>query len=497
MDSTPVTCAVGDLGSNTFHLMIATVSGPRINIIDRIREPVRLAAGFDEYGALNEEAQERAFRCMELFGQRLKGFPPEHVLMVGTNALRKAVNSREFIENASSILGYEIEVVSGYEEARLVFAGIARNIEPDNRKRLIIDIGGGSTEFAIGRRFEPFLVESIDVGCLSTKVNCFADGKVTERRMHDAIIAAGLKLQPILSRLKGCGWSSAFGSSGSVKSIAQVVYANGWCDEGISYESLKILKAQLIRDGVFKAEFFPDISSDRADVFPGGVAVLFAIMKNLDIDHVYISDGGIREGMLLDLSGRIDHKDVRDTSVSVFANSYGVDRDQADRVFAKAEFLYRNVKDNWGLDEQICHDLLRWSADVHEVGLSISHGRYHKHSAYLVRHSNLAGFSREIQMLLGFIVRCHRKSFSEKSHEKLPLDFRDRAVRLCVILRLAVILCRSRNDVDKGKLKVESGENRIKICFPGGWLQDNPLTEADLLLEVDYLQQIGWQLIFE
>lgn len=495
-DSASVMCAVGDLGSNTFHLMIAEVSGPRINIIDRIRVPVRLAAGLDEDDYLTQESQERAFECLEQFRQRLQNFPPEYVNFAGTNALRKAKNAEPFVEKASKILGYRINIISGYEEARLVFAGVARNIEPDNKKRLMIDIGGGSTEFAIGRRFEPFIMESIDAGCLSVAIRFFKDELITKEDMHNAIIAAGLKLSPIIARLKAVGWSSAIGSSGSIQAIEKVVQYYSWCDDGISYSSISNLRKYLIEKGRFEKELFPEISEDRAKVFAGGVAVLYSIFKNLGVDHISVSDGGIREGLLLDLSGRIDHHDVRDTSISVFAKKYNVDMDQSDRVFSNAEKIYNKVLNNWELAEPNCKELLRWASDVHEVGLSVSHGRYHKHSAYLVRYSNLAGFSRENQMLLGFIVRAHRKKFPQNALNKLSEKNRYLATSLSVIIRISVILCRSRNNLPIDLMEIESGKFSIGLKFPDGWLESNPLTNAGLEQEKIYLSEIGWELNF-
>lgn len=494
MSNTPVTCAVADLGSNTFHLMIADVEGIKFTVIDKIRYPVKLATGFDDEKNLTEEAMQRAFSVIERYGQRLQDFPPKFVKIVGTNALRRARNSREFVKRATEILGYPVEVISGYEEARLIYIGVARSIESDGRRRLLIDIGGGSTELVIGQDFTPLDMESLDVGCLSSTVEFFPDGKITKQSMHDAVISVGLKIQPFVSTMKSQGWDMVIGSAGSIIAISKVLLQKGWTNGNITFAALDRLRMELVDQGCFDGKAYPDISADRVNAFAGGVAVLFGVMKNLDIDSVLPCDGGLREGMLLDLCGRIEHKDIRDTAILQFSKSYKYDEKHSARVAEMALRIFGCVQEKWGVKNPLCRDYLRWAASCFEIGLSISHSRYHKHSAYLVKHVDLAGFTREEQEVLRTIVKGHRRSFPNKLLAVMSEDMHYTVSALCVIFRLAVIFTRSRSDIPFNDVEFDANFYSLNLIFPKDWLQQNPLTEADLMLEHEYLFDSGWSL---
>ncbi len=496
MSKTPVTCAVADLGSNTFHLMIADVDGTKFTVIDKIRYPVRLASGFDEERNLTEEAMQRGFEILEMYGQRLKDFHPKFVKIVGTNALRIAKNSRDFVSRATQIVGYPVEVISGFEEARLIYLGVARSIESDGQNRLLIDIGGGSSELVIGKDFNPIDMESLDVGCLSTTVDYFPDGVVTKERMHKAVISAGLKIQPFVKYMKKIGWEKAIGSAGSIIAVGKVLERKGWTNGEITFDALDMLRKELVSDGRFKGEDYPEISQDRANAFAGGAAVLYGLMKNLDIDTIIPCDGGLREGMLLDLFGKIEHQDIRDTAIRQFAQDYKYDENQSERVATAANHIFAAVCEKLELNDIQCENYLRWASIVFETGLAVSHAKYHKHSAYLVKHSDLAGFTREEQQVLRFIVVGHRKSFPAYILEKVPECDRYKVTVLCIIFRLAVLFCRSRNYVPIEEIQFEADEFSLDLIFPCDWLDKNPLTEADLLLEQQALNDSGWKLNF-
>ncbi|THB70979.1 MAG: Ppx/GppA family phosphatase [Gammaproteobacteria bacterium] len=494
MSNTPVTCAVADLGSNTFHLMIAEVEGTKFTVIDKIRYPVKLAEGFDNQKKLTSEAMQRGFDILEMYGQRLQDFHPSFVKIVGTNALRRAKNSQDFVSKATDIVGYPVEVISGYEEARLIYLGVARSIESDGKNRLLIDIGGGSSELVIGKDFDPVDMESLDVGCLSTTVDFFPKGEITKESMHKAVIATGLKIQPFVKAMKKIGWDHAIGSAGTIIAIASVLERKGWASGEISFTALDKLRKELVREGRFKGEDYPDISQDRANAFAGGAAVLYGLMKNLDIDTIIPCDGGLREGMLLDLSGKIEHEDIRDTAILQFARDYKYDEQQSERVFNAAAYIFKMAYKGLGLKKGSSEGYLRWASSVFEIGLAISHSKHHKHSAYLVKHTDLPGFTREEQQNLRIIVEGHRKSFPIKEIEILPQSERYLVTALCVIFRLAVLFCRSRNDVPLKDLDFKSDKGRLDLIFPTGWLEQNPLTEADLLMEQQAIKCSDWKL---
>ncbi len=494
MSDTPVTCAVADLGSNTFHLMIADVEGTKFTVIDKIRYPVKLAEGFDEERNLTEEAMQRGLEIIEMYGQRLKDFHPRFVKIVGTNALRRARNSREFVSRATEIVGYPVEVISGYEEARLIYLGVARSIESNGQNRLLIDIGGGSSELVIGKDFEPIDMESLDIGCLSSTVDFFPDGIITKQAMHNAVITAGLKIQPYVQYMKRIGWETAIGSAGSIIAIGKVLESKGWTNGEITFAALDKLRKDLVADGRFKGEDYPEISQDRANAFAGGTAVLYGLMKNLDIETLIPCDGGLREGMLLDLFGKIEHRDIRDTAIKQFAKDYKFDEKQSRLVADAATKILKSVKDSLKIDDIHSENYLRWAAMVFETGLSISHAKYHKHSAYLVKHTDLAGFTREEQQILRFIIKGHRKEFPKILLEKLPACDHYRVTVLCIIFRLAVLFCRSRNHVPLEELEFNAEEGVLNLYIPAEWLAQNPLTEADLKLEQQAIEESGWKL---
>ncbi len=496
MSKPPITCAVADLGSNTFHLMIAEVDGTKFTVIDKIRYPVKLAEGFDDQKNLTEEAIQRGLDIIEMYGQRLKDFHPRFVKIVGTNALRRARNSRDFVSRATEIVGYSVEVISGYEEARLIYLGVARSIELDGQNRLLIDIGGGSSELVIGRDFDSIDMESLDIGCLSSTVDFFPDGMVTKEAMHRAVIKAGLKIQPFVLHMKNIGWQTVIGSAGSIIAIGKVLEQKGWTNGEITFEALDRLRKDLVENGRFKGEDHPDISQDRANAFAGGTAVLYGLMKNLDIETIIPCDGGLREGMLLDLYGKIEHHDIRDTAIKQFANDYKFDEKQSQLVENAAMYIFEALKTSLQLDDIQSVNYLRWAAMVHETGLAVSHAKYHKHSAYLVKHADLAGFTREEQQVLRFIIEGHRRSFPKKLLGKLPACDCYRVTALCLIFRLAVLFCRSRNHVPLDELGFKAEKGSIDLVFPVEWLQQNPLTEADLILEQKAVKESGWKLNF-
>lgn len=488
--------AAVDLGSNSFHMIVANYNDGRIQVIDRLKEMVRLASGLDDKNQLSEESIDRAIKCLERFGQRIREIPRTNVRAVGTNTLRKARNGNLFMNRAYEALGHPIEIISGYEEARLVYQGVAQSIYDKKGKRLVIDIGGGSTELIIGQGFEPMIMESLYMGCVSVSRRFFGNGTITEKSMRKAILFARQELESIDPIYKKTGWDSAVGSSGTILSINDVIREMNKNDEGITADVLFKLRDTLVSTGKVEAINFEGLSDARRPVFAGGLAVLCAVFEAMKLDSISVSDGALREGLLHDMLGRLQQEDIRDKTVNEIAQRYSTDADQAERIGKTVTSLFNGVKNAWGLSKKPDCKLLLWAAQIHEIGMAISHPQYHRHGAYLVFHSNLPGFSNQEQTKLATLIRSHRRKFPVEELSVINEQERLKVTRLCILFRLAVLLNRSRFYTTLPKIKITARETQLKLAFPKQWLDDHPLTMADLESEADYLRAIDFDLEF-
>lgn len=486
--------AVADLGSNSFHMLVAE-TGPNgeVRVIDRMREMVRLAAGLDLENRITDEAVARARACLERFGERLKVLPQGNVRVVGTNTLRKARNSVAFVAEAERLLNHPIDIISGYEEARLIFQGVAHGLEDGPNRRLVIDIGGGSTEFILGIRYEPLHMESLHMGCVSMSERFFGDGAITKKAFDAAELAARQELEGIETTYAKAGWDTAVGASGTILSVREVVKRAGMCLDGISRASLEPLKKALIDAGSVAKVRFDGLSAERQPVFVGGVAVLKASFDALGIDHLRVSDRALREGLLLDLVGRISHHDVRETTVERVAERYGVDAEQAARVEALVAELVAGAGSGWEIPADIA-TVLGWAAQLHEIGLAISHSQYHKHGAYLLRNLDMPGFGRRDQTRLAALVRYHRRKFPADAFADFPKEIAPTLMRACALLRIGIALARRRAGTELGPFSVKAEGDSLKLKFEPGFLDAHPLTRADLEQEAGFLKLAGLRL---
>ncbi len=485
--------AAVDLGSNSFHMIVARIDQGHIHMLDRLKETVRLGGGLDENNNLTPEAMERALGCLERFGQRVRNLPRGSVRCVGTNTLRKARNSKVFLPLAQKSLGHPIEIIAGREEARLIYLGVSHSLADDRGRRLVMDIGGGSTELIIGERFEPLHMESLHMGCVSMSEAFFPKGKITAEAWQRAHTAARLELRPIELLYRDLGWDEATGASGTLLAVAKVVREMGWSSTGITLEALHQLRDALIAGGDVKKLQLNGLSKDRAPVFPGGVAVLLAVFEGLKIAHMGVSDGALREGLIYDLLGRIQHEDVRGRTIDNLMRRFQVDTEHAQFIRDTAVGLLEQVADAWELDEDHA-DTLGWAAQLHEIGLAIAHSGYHKHGAYLIENSDLPGFSRPEQLLLGLLVRAHRRKFPVKLFEALSEEEFCTGQRLAILLRLAVLLHRSRSHKQIPVSAAVGKEKCLKLSFDPRWLDEHPLTRADLDNEIGVLKQAKFKL---
>ena len=489
--------AAVDLGSNSFHMVVARVEDGHVHVLDRLKERVALAAGLDDEGNLTGRAQRRALACLERFGQRLRDMSARNVRAVGTNALRRAKNSREFLARAESALGHSIEVIPGREEARLIYLGVAHSRQEDPGRRLVVDIGGGSTECIIGRGFEPLATDSLDMGCVTFSLRHFEGGRVTRKSMERARLAARLEVRPIRHRYRKLGWKTCLGSSGTILAVDQILRESGWGADGITPKGLKRLRDALVDAGRAERLELAGVDADRAPVLAGGVAILSAVVDGLGIERMIPSTGALREGVIYDLLGRFGHEDVRDRTVRRLARRYGVDAAQAVRVEATAVKLLRDVARAWDVGDDESRKLLSWACQIHEIGMSVAYSGHHRHGAYLAANSDLPGFSRDDQQTLATLVLGHRRKVQREAFDTLPGTFADRALRLCVVLRLAVLLHRSRSERRAPGLHLRAEKDSLDVRFPDGWLARHPLTHADLDEERGMLADVGVRLAVE
>jgi exopolyphosphatase/guanosine-5'-triphosphate,3'-diphosphate pyrophosphatase len=495
----PKQVAAVDLGSNSFHMVIARLHGTGLQIIDRLREQVRLADGLDEDRRLSAEAQTRGLDCLRRFQQRISGLPAEDVRVVGTNTLRSAKNAADFIERAEEVLGHPIEIVSGIEEARLIYSGVAHSVgSAADVNRLVIDIGGGSTEMIIGRGTRPLLMESLYIGSVTLTNRFFRSGKITPSAFSRALLEVQLELEPKVSLYKERGWNNAVGTSGTVLAVKKILEANSWTKNGITAAGVRKLLEVILHAGDVEALRLDGLSRERAKILPAGLAILLGSIESLGIDKMDVSDGALREGLLYDLVGRQDRgRDTRATSVKALADRYHVDEQQARRVEDTAVKCLRMVAAAWKLDDDEDVLWLRWAARLHEIGLDIAHSNYQKHGGYIIAHADLAGFSYQEQHLLGLLVLAHRRKFPTKALKAVKSIWGKKAERLAVLLRLATLMRRSRTAAALPDFKLEGGKKRLSLQMPRGWLDAHPLTRADLEREVQYLDQVGFTLEFE
>ena len=483
----PELVAAIDLGSNSFHMIVASLRQGELAVVDRLREMVRLAAGLTPDRYLTEEAQRKALDCLQRFGQRLRDMPPGSVRAVGTNTLRVARNAEQFLVNAEQALGHPIEIIAGIEEARLIYQGVANSLTNDGKRRLVMDIGGGSTEYIIGMDQTPLQKESLRMGCVSMSLNHFHDGKITAKRFKKAVIAAQTELEPFEKTFRCGAWEQAIGASGTMRTVEKILVNHGWSKEGITLEGLNRLIDVMFTAGHCDKLQLPELSNDRRPILAGGVAIICASFKSLQIPSMKVADGALREGLLHDLLGRINHEDVRDRTAAALAKRFHVDPEQADRVRQTLAEFSRQVLPMGGVDREDAEPWLDWAAALHEIGIDIAHSNYHKHGAYVIENGDLPGFSRQDQKLVATLVRFHRRKLIPKSFKELMKPWDMAAFPMTLLLRLAVLLHRSRQPVTLPAIALAMTDNRVILRFPKNWLKEHPLTAADLEQEAGYL----------
>jgi exopolyphosphatase/guanosine-5'-triphosphate,3'-diphosphate pyrophosphatase len=487
------TLAAVDLGSNSFHLAIGRVDGDQIYPLDALKETVRLGHGLTAERTLDEAAQERALKALKRFSERLAGMPREAVRVVGTNALRVAKNSRPFLRAAESALGFPIEVIPGREEARLIYLGVVHSLPLTGHNRLVIDVGGGSTEFIIGNKLRPKAMESLYMGCVSYTQRYFPEGRIDKKAVKQAELAAREQLQPVVSRFEKVGWKETVGSSGTARSIAEILQKNGQVATGITASGLEWLRERLIDAGDFRKLSLEGLREDRIPVIAGGVTVLSGIFDELGLAEMTVAGGALRDGVLWDLLGRVHHRDIREVTVEQFARRYHVEGPQVQRVAGLAQLLRRQLA---GDDDSLqpLGEFLDWAVKLHEIGISIAQGAYHKHSAYILANADMPGFSRQEQGWLSNLVLAQRGKLSKM---RAAFDDDRRLAALAFCLRVAVIFHRSRRTLKLPRIRAWAHPGELGLEVDAGWLQEHTLIAVALESEVEQWKSVGIRLALQ
>ncbi len=486
--------AAVDLGSNSFHLIVARTEHGEMRPIEVLAEKVQLGAGL-ENDRLSAEAIQRGLDCLSRFAQLLDSVEPSKIRAVGTNALRQAHNRMEFTVPANEILRSRVDVIYGREEARLVYLGVAHTLADDANSRLVIDIGGGSTELIIGERFEPRQLESLQMGCVSYGQDCFPEDLISAQNYLRAYNRARVETSHIRHRYHAGHWAECVGSSGTLNAIEAIVIQNGWSDDGITRKALSKLEKKLLGFERFDDIDLEGLSENRRNVIVPGVAITSALFDILGIEHMRTSKGALREGVIYDLMGRLSHEDVRERTVNALVQRYSADEDTAAIVERRCRTFFSATQGAWGLQNEDW-ELLHWTARTHEIGMAISHKHFNRHSAYLLRNADLPGFSQQEQETLAILSQGQRGKLSSDLLEELPKSERKRLHYLLVIIRLAVRFKYVEPLEQLPDFGVQAEKKSLALGFPEGWLEAHPLTLSELEQEQSYLDKLGVELSF-
>ncbi len=477
--------AAVDLGSNSFRLQVSRVVQGQPYTLDSIKETVRLAAGLQPDKTLSEASQHRALECLKRFGERLRGVPPEAVRAVGTNTLRVAKNAAQFLEQAQAVLGVPIEVIAGHEEARLIFTGVVHSLPRASGRRLVVDIGGGSTELIIGRGLNPLFMESLYMGCVSYSTRFFPEGKVTAKLFRAAELAAATELQVLIRKFRSGHWDHAVGSSGTARALAELLEQNGFPGRGITTAGLDFLRTCLIEAGDVRQLSLPGLRPDRAPVLPGGMAIMCSVFRELGIREMQTTDCGLREGVLYEMMGRFEQKDIRAATVRAFAQRYESDLRQSRRVEKLCLLLFRQAASPDNYRQYATY--MSWAAILHEIGMSIAHGGYHKHSAYIIDNADMPGFSKPEQAMIGGLLQSQRGRLTKVADRITGRD----GWLMVLCLRLAVLFHRDRSDIAAPRVRLGPHRRGFTLDIGTAWLSKNALTQANLESEVRHWQALG------
>jgi exopolyphosphatase/guanosine-5'-triphosphate,3'-diphosphate pyrophosphatase len=485
-----------DIGSNSFHLVIARVIDANLQIVSRHKQRVQLAAGLDLHNNLNQSAMNRGLDCLRLFAERLQNFPIEDVRVAATFTLRQANNAHLFLKRAAQIFPYPIEIIPGTEEARLIYLGVSHT-QPNEGKTLVMDIGGGSTELILGENFDTHLLYSKQMGCVSYTERFFAHGHLSLDAINAAQLAAEQKLENIAHLYQKKGWDCALGSSGTIKTLREMLIQQGYNDGIFTYERLLALKTQILTFKDSASLNINGLTDDRKPLISAGLAILMGLFNTLKIKEMRFSRGALREGLLYEMEDSCRANNIRIRTANALAQQYHVDTEHATRIQETAEVFYRKLPQFNDNKQSERLDLLHWASTLHEVGLSINYSGYHRHSAYILQNNSMPGFNMDQQTVLASLVRFHRKSLKLQEIPEINLFKNKHLYPMIRCLRLAVLLHGQRQSEPLPNLTIQANREHWHLIFPMDWHISNRLLIADLQKEQEYWYKSGWLLTIE
>ncbi|WP_135445545.1 guanosine-5'-triphosphate,3'-diphosphate diphosphatase [Vibrio tasmaniensis] len=490
--SPPLYAAI-DLGSNSFHMLVVRHIDGSVQTMAKIKRKVRLAAGLDENNALSTEAMQRGWDCLSLFAERLRDIPKENIRIVGTATLRTAINVDIFLEKANQILGYDINVISGEEEAATIYKGVAHTSGGSGR-RLVVDIGGASTEMIIGEGFSAKALTSLKMGCVTWLERHFKDRQLTATNFNNAIEAAKSTLAPILDSYTDIGWDVCVGASGTVQALQEIMLAQGM-DEVITHAKLKRLQKQAMITERLEELEIEGLTLERALVFPSGLSILIAIFELLEIDSMTLAGGALREGLAYEMVDEFRQEDIRTRTIKSVQSRYQMDVSYSEQVAVVAQTLLEQAGAETWVSEPQAGVLLQTAAKLHEIGLTIDFKKGGEHSAYLLQNLDLPGFTRAQKHCLGELTRRYREQLTSLPEQHAISGTSSK--RILRILRLAILLTHRRNPALEPEFKLTTDDNNLTLTLSKQWLADNPLTAAELEIESNRQTDIGWPLNIE
>lgn len=481
-----------DLGSNSFHMLVVREVSGSMQILARIKRKVRLAAGLDKNNRLSQQAMERGWQCLRVFSERLQDIPPSQIRVVATATLRIAENSDEFVKKAAEILNCPVKVISGEDEARLIYQGVAHTTGGPE-KRLVVDIGGASTELVTGNGAKATQLSSLSMGCVTWLEGYFNDRSLTEENFAKAEAAAHETLKPIAPKLTEQGWQICVGASGTVQALQEIMITQGM-DELITLPKLQELKHKAIECGKLEELEIEGLTLERALVFPSGLAILIAIFQALNIESMILAGGALREGLVYGMLDLPIEPDIRTRTLRNIQRRFQLDVEQSQRVKQLAEHFLPQIAKPWELDSR-CHELLQSACLIHEIGLSIDFHQAPSHAAYLINYLTLPGYTPAQKKLLATLLKNQSGPidlFSFNQQNALPLI---QAQRLCRLLRLAIIFANRRRDDTLPALRLKVSGEALTITLPHGWLMQHPLRAESLQQEIQWQSHVQWPLV--
>jgi len=482
-----------DIGSNSFHFVFARVIDSNLQILHSEKYQVKLASGLDSKNHLDQNAIDRAISTLKDIAPLTSKLTPNNFRVVATYTMRKATNAHQLLAEAAQVFPFDIEVISGHEEARLIYQGVAHHTSP-NVQRIVIDIGGGSTECVLGKDFDTKYLTSLNIGCVSFYSQFFANGELTQAAFKQAITQAELEAEVHAKRFQRIGWQQTLGTSGTIKAIYNLINANNELPLPITVKQLHKLKDKLIKLGHVDAIDWPNLKENRRKILAPGLAILIGIMEMLKIKQLTYCEYSLREGVLFEQFESLSFQDVRQRTINSLSSRFNIDLEQAGQVKTLAKSMFNQVRDSWKLNAIPYERLLLWSAQLHEIGFDINTSAYHRHGKYILLNADLPGFNVEQQQALAYLVENQRKK-AQVPDDSLWYVLKSKSiVRCAIILRLAILLNQQRQLTTSPAFEIHAQGKEIELTFEQGWLEEKAIIRADLENERQHIAALGYQL---